>query len=85
MLVVGKDNLAQYRAVELGQIEQGLRVINTGLQRGDRIVIKGLVRPGMAVTPRPVPMQQADGSSVPQALAAASAKADDAGLAEARP
>lgn len=84
VLVVGKDNLAQYRAVELGQIEQGLRVINTGLQRGDRIVIKGLVRPGMAVTPRPVPMQQADGSSVPQALAAASAKADDAGRAEAR-
>jgi gold/copper resistance efflux system membrane fusion protein len=66
VLVVGKDNLAQYRAVELGQMEQGLRVINTGLQGGDRIVIKGLVRPGMAVTPRVVPMQQAAASEARQ-------------------
>ncbi|WP_427960861.1 efflux RND transporter periplasmic adaptor subunit [Achromobacter marplatensis] len=66
VLVVGKDNLAQYRAVELGQMEEGLRVINTGLQDGDRIVIKGLVRPGMAVTPRVVPMQQAAASEARQ-------------------
>lgn len=66
VLVVGKDNLAQYRAVELGQMEEGLRVINTGLQGGDRIVIKGLVRPGMAVTPRVVPMQQAAASEARQ-------------------
>lgn len=30
----------------------GLRVIEQGLQRGDRIVVKGLVRPGMKVTPQ---------------------------------
>ena len=35
----------------------GLRVINGGLQAGEKIIIKGLVRPGMAVTPRMVPMQ----------------------------
>ncbi|MNU01134.1 hypothetical protein D3C72_2444470 [compost metagenome] len=72
-------------------MEQGLRVVNTGLQRGDRIVIKGLVRPGMAVTPRPVPMQQAAASGPPQTHASASAKAGadaseagGAGPAEAR-
>lgn len=84
VLVVDKDNLAQYRAVELGPMKEGLRVINTGLQRGDRIVIKGLVRPGMAVTPRPVPMQQAAVSDGPQTHASSSADAGGAGPAEAQ-
>ncbi|WP_306425662.1 efflux RND transporter periplasmic adaptor subunit [Achromobacter xylosoxidans] len=58
VLVVGPDNQAQYRVVELGQMADGLRVISTGLQAGEKIIIKGLVRPGMTVTPRLVPMQQ---------------------------
>lgn len=58
VLVVGADNQAQYRAVQLGQMVDGLRMISTGLQAGERIIIKGLVRPGMSVTPRMVPMQQ---------------------------
>ncbi|EKT4543552.1 efflux transporter periplasmic adaptor subunit, partial [Pseudomonas putida] len=41
----------------LGPVVDGLRVINGGLQAGEKIIIKGLVRPGMAVTPRMVPMQ----------------------------
>lgn len=59
VLVVGQGNQAEYRPVELGPVEQGLRVISSGLQAGEKIIIKGLVRPGMAVTPRMVPMQQA--------------------------
>ncbi|WP_338615380.1 efflux RND transporter periplasmic adaptor subunit [Pigmentiphaga sp. CHJ604] len=59
VLVVGKDNQAEYRPVELGQVVDGLRIVNGGLQAGERIIIKGLVRPGMTVTPRLVPMQQA--------------------------
>ena len=47
----------QYRPIELGPVVDGLRVINGGLQAGEKIIIKGLVRPGMAVTPRMVPMQ----------------------------
>jgi gold/copper resistance efflux system membrane fusion protein len=58
VLVVGADNQAQYRAVQLGQMVDGLRMISSGLQAGERIIIKGLVRPGMSVTPRMVPMQQ---------------------------
>jgi len=74
VLLVDKDNLAQYRAVELGRMADGLRIINAGLQAGDKIVIKGLVRPGMRVTPDLVPMQPA---------AVATAGADSAAAAEA--
>lgn len=74
VLVLGPDNRAQYRPVQLGPAVQGLRVIEEGLQSGEKIIIKGLVRPGMPVTPRPVPMQQTN------AVAAAGA-----GAAEARP
>lgn len=59
VLVVGKDNQAQYRSVELGRMADGLRIIDGGLQTGEKIIIKGLVRPGMTVTPRLVPMQPA--------------------------
>ena len=57
VLVVGENNQAQYRPIELGPVVDGLRVINGGLQGGEKIIIKGLVRPGMTVTPRMVPMQ----------------------------
>lgn len=50
VLVVGKDDTTEYRPVELGTVVDGLRVIEQGLQPGERIVVKGLVRPGMQVT-----------------------------------
>ncbi|MGP0907061.1 efflux RND transporter periplasmic adaptor subunit [Serratia sp. CY81593] len=53
VLVVDKNNQTEYRPVELGPVVDGMRVIERGLQPGERIVVKGLVRPGMAVTPRP--------------------------------
>ncbi|MEN5282579.1 efflux RND transporter periplasmic adaptor subunit [Serratia marcescens] len=53
VLVVDKNNKTEYRPVELGPVVDGMRVIERGLQPGERIVVKGLVRPGMAVTPRP--------------------------------
>ncbi|MFO2462734.1 efflux RND transporter periplasmic adaptor subunit [Pseudomonas sp. 15FMM2] len=52
VLVVGKDDKTQYRPVELGPMVDGLRVIEQGLQPGERIVVKGLVRPDMQVTPQ---------------------------------
>ncbi|WP_338909907.1 efflux RND transporter periplasmic adaptor subunit [Serratia marcescens] len=51
VLVVDKNNKTEYRPVELGPVVDGMRVIERGLQPGERIVVKGLVRPGMAVTP----------------------------------
>jgi len=90
VLVVGSENQAQYRPIELGPVVDGLRVVNGGLQAGEKIIIKGLVRPGMPVTPRLVPMQQmatpaAGDSSAPKAQAPASARTEGGvGSAEAR-
>lgn len=52
VLVVGKDDTTEYRPVELGPMADGMRVIEQGLQAGERIVVKGLVRPGMQITPQ---------------------------------
>ncbi|WP_454776052.1 efflux RND transporter periplasmic adaptor subunit [Janthinobacterium tructae] len=52
VLVLGKGDKTEYRPVELGPVVDGLRVIEQGLQPGERIVVKGLVRPGMQVTPQ---------------------------------
>ncbi|AXA91385.1 efflux transporter periplasmic adaptor subunit [Massilia sp. YMA4] len=71
VLVVGKSNKAEFRPVELGPVVDGLRVVEQGLNPGERIVVKGLVRPGMVVTPlsaaidgTPITLAQAAG--VPQ-------------------
>ncbi|KKB64991.1 hypothetical protein WM40_03325 [Robbsia andropogonis] len=52
VLVVDKDNKAQYREVHTGGEHDGLRVITSGLDAGERIVVEGLqrVRPNTPVT-----------------------------------
>jgi membrane fusion protein, multidrug efflux system len=54
VLVLKPDSTVEYRAVTLGRIVDGLRVVQTGLEPGDNIVINGLlrVRPGMKVAPK---------------------------------
>jgi len=51
--VVGPKNEIQYRGVTLGPIVDGLRVVRTGLEAGESVVVNGLqrVRPGVQVTP----------------------------------
>ena len=58
VLVMDKDNKAAYRTVELGPKLEGLRIVRSGLSKGDSIVVNGLqrVRPGSTVTPQDVPM-----------------------------
>jgi multidrug efflux system membrane fusion protein len=58
VFVVGADNKAQYRALKLGPVIDGLRVVREGLKPGERVVVSGLqrVRPGAPVTPQPVAM-----------------------------
>lgn len=53
--VVGDGDLVSYRAIEIGPIVHGLRVVRRGLGPDDRIVVSGLqrVRPGAAVAPEP--------------------------------
>ncbi len=58
VFVLDGKNTVQYRAVELGPMVDGLRVVRSGLQEGEVIVVNGLqrVRPGMQVTPDKVAM-----------------------------
>lgn len=56
---VVQKGVVQYREVELGPIVDGLRVVRSGLQTGDSIVVNGLqrVRPGSPVAPEFVSME----------------------------
>jgi len=53
VLVLKPDSSVDYRAVTLGRMVDGLRVVTSGLRPGEDVVINGLlrVRPGMKVTP----------------------------------
>jgi RND family efflux transporter MFP subunit len=57
--VVDANNIAQYRAVKLGPLEDdGLRVVSSGLQAGDSVIVTGMqrARPGKPVTPQRIEM-----------------------------
>ena len=55
--VVKADSTIDYRAISVGPLENGLRVVTSGVAPGDRVVVDGLqrVRPGAKVTPQPEP------------------------------
>ncbi|BFI97478.1 MAG: multidrug efflux RND transporter periplasmic adaptor subunit MexE [Rhodanobacter sp.] len=56
--VVDAEHKVQYRKVSTGALFDGLRVIDSGLQPGDTVVVNGLqrVRPGAEVDAHPVAM-----------------------------
>lgn len=60
VFVVGKDHKAQWREVTLGTAAEGLRIVTSGLQAGEQIVVNGLqrIRPGATVAPEQVPMAE---------------------------
>lgn len=53
VLAVAKDRTATYRTVKLGGTVDGKRIVRSGVQAGDQIIVNGLqrVRPGMTVEP----------------------------------
>lgn len=53
VLVVDSDNVAQRRDVELGTLDNGLRVIRRGIEATDRVIVNGIqrARPGAKVNP----------------------------------
>lgn len=71
VLVLDDKNHANYRQVKLGANQEGLRVVDSGLAAGERIVVNGLqrVRPGDAVSPTVVPMVAAQRNPVKTAAA----------------
>jgi RND family efflux transporter MFP subunit len=64
VLSLTPTNTVAYRSVQLGVLLDGKRIIRTGLEPGERIVVKGLqrVRPGMPVTPQ----EEVAGGASPQ-------------------
>jgi multidrug efflux pump subunit AcrA (membrane-fusion protein) len=56
VLVVGKDDITQYRKVALGGLIEGKRIVTEGIGPDDQIVVDGQarVRPGMKVLPQAV-------------------------------
>jgi RND family efflux transporter MFP subunit len=54
VLVVDEENVARAKYVTLGPVIDGLRVIASGLEAGDRVVVGGLMRarPGAKVAPQ---------------------------------
>ncbi len=58
VLVMDGNNNSVYRSVELGPKIEGLRIVRSGLNKDDTIIVKGLqrVRPGSPVTPEVVQM-----------------------------
>lgn len=58
VFVVGDDDRARYRAVVLGPAVDGGRIVASGLEAGERVIVNGLqrVRPGVQVAPEAVAM-----------------------------
>ncbi|HYD71165.1 efflux RND transporter periplasmic adaptor subunit [Azospirillum sp.] len=69
VLVVGPEDKVEYRAVKLGPLQDGLRVVTSGLTGGERIVVNGIqhARPGTQVRPKMVAMgnQKTQTAAVP--------------------
>ncbi|MDQ0627167.1 efflux RND transporter periplasmic adaptor subunit [Paraburkholderia graminis] len=67
--VVGKDNQIAYREIQMGDAHGNLRVVKSGIQSGDRIVVSGTqrVRPGAKVSPHIIPMIDSKGETTPSA------------------
>ena len=60
VLVVDKENKAEYREVKLGGMAEGLRIVEEGLKPGEKIIVNGLqrARPGQPVVPEVVSMDE---------------------------
>jgi gold/copper resistance efflux system membrane fusion protein len=56
VLVVNEQGVVEQRHVTLDASAFGLRIVQDGLGAGDRVVMSGMVRPGMRVTPKPTSM-----------------------------
>ena len=78
--IVGPNNVVATRAVVLGPVIDGLRIVRSGLAPGDRVVVQGMqnATPGAAVTPRlttAAVVASAEPAQVPEATAPIAAQA----------
>ncbi|PRD51202.1 efflux RND transporter periplasmic adaptor subunit [Phyllobacterium myrsinacearum] len=58
VMVVNDKNIVEYREISLGAPAEGLRIVTSGLQPEEKIVVNGLqrIRPGSLVAPEMVAM-----------------------------
>jgi len=65
VLVVGDDNTVEARSVVLGATpEPGKRIVLSGLTPTDRVIMKGMARPGMKVSPVASVIASAEGGKL---------------------
>ncbi|QDV51222.1 Efflux pump periplasmic linker BepF [Gimesia fumaroli] len=64
LLIVGKDNIVEKRKIEIGQVQDNLRVVLKGLKPSEKYIYEGLqrARPGRPVEIKNQPPQGADQS-----------------------
>lgn len=65
LLVANADNTVEQRKVQIGPVDNGLRVIESGLKPEDRVVIAGLLRviPGQKIDPQVTKIEQSQASA----------------------
>ena len=77
LLAVNSENVVEKRLIHMGQLVDGLREIEEGLQPGDWVIVNGLqrARPGAKVDPERTDMRSLTASALK--AAAAKREADD--------
>jgi len=72
LLAVNSENMVEKRPIRMGQLVDGLRVIEEGLQPDDSVVVNGLqrARPGAKVDPEQTDMKSLTASALKAAAEA---------------
>jgi membrane fusion protein (multidrug efflux system) len=80
LLAVNNENVVEKRPIRMGQLVDGLRVIDEGLRPDDSIVVNGLqrARPGAKVDPEQTDMKSLTASALKTAAEAGQDKAKPA-------
>ncbi|MCW4455383.1 efflux RND transporter periplasmic adaptor subunit [Flavobacterium sp. MXW15] len=69
--IIDKDGKAQRRDVQLGRSAEGLRIVEQGLEPGDKVIVDGVQKvfmPGMPVDAKPVAMDGRSTDAVAQVV-----------------
>ncbi len=66
LLAVTNENVVEKRPIRMGQLVDGLRVIEEGLQPGESVIVKGVqrARPGAKVDPEQIDMKSLTASAI---------------------
>lgn len=77
LLAVSSENKVEKRMIRMGQLVDGLRVIEKGLQPGEWVIVKGIqrARPGAKVDPEKIDMKTLTASAIRAAAVAQTEKA----------